>query len=194
MKRIGLILLGVCIGISLYAQPDSLTSLQCVFVQERHVAVLAEPGLSEGTLLFKSPDKLRWSYTQPMVQGFVMNGGTVSLFNESGLTPSDGRNTRLYTMIGSLITAGITSNQAADAWASSQEFSVQQTEEDGHTVLTMTPLRRDLKKLFSFVRITLVPSGSLAQEILLQEVSGDSTRLTFSHYQLNQPLDDALFE
>lgn len=45
------------------------------FTQEKHLALLAEPVESEGIFSFeKNPARLRWEYTEPFQNGFLMDG------------------------------------------------------------------------------------------------------------------------
>ena len=39
---------------------SSMQTMQCRFVQEKTIAMLAEPTVAEGTMHYASPDKMRW--------------------------------------------------------------------------------------------------------------------------------------
>ena len=38
------------------------------------MAMLAEPSVAEGTMLFAAPDKMRWEYTKPYASALIVNG------------------------------------------------------------------------------------------------------------------------
>ena len=85
MKRLWLSILFVALGLFASAQTPlseaqsnelmasltetaaSMQTMQCRFVQSKTMAMLAEPSVSEGTMYFVSPDRLRWEYLKPLM-------------------------------------------------------------------------------------------------------------------------------
>ena len=54
---------------------DGVTSIQAVFVQEKHLEILSRPLISRGRFFFRKPASLRWEYTAPLQSLLVAHGG-----------------------------------------------------------------------------------------------------------------------
>ena len=54
----------------------TLTSVKSTFVQTTRIPMFESPVVSQGAFAFARPDRLRWEYTSPIREGFVLNGRT----------------------------------------------------------------------------------------------------------------------
>ena len=61
---------------------SQLQTLQCDFVQTKHLKMLNDKLVSHGKMYYKKSDKLRWEYTTPYHYIFILNGSRVLLNNE----------------------------------------------------------------------------------------------------------------
>lgn len=55
----------------------SVSSLEATFVQDSYLAALDVSERSSGTMIYERPGRMRWEYTAPEPQSFVVRDGTV---------------------------------------------------------------------------------------------------------------------
>lgn len=183
-----------CTSPCLKAQTNAISTLSCHFTQTKEVSLLAEKGVAEGNLYYqKEGASLCWKYTAPSVYGFIKEGAQIYLIGADGQKTPQQQENRLFQMISSLIESSLDGSAEA---LSAQGFLVAETPAaDGNgTEVTLTPTRRDLKKMISSVVITYESDRTLARRIVMNEVSGDKTTIDFTQIKLNQPIDNKVFQ
>ena len=50
----------------------AVNTIESRFTQEKHMALLDEPVTSEGIFYFEKPGRIRWQYTKPFQNGFLI--------------------------------------------------------------------------------------------------------------------------
>ena len=133
-------------------------SFAAQFVQQKTSAMFAEPQRSEGQLIYRSPDYLRWEYTKPQPLLWELDGDKGNM------------NPHVKNMV-MLIRQSI----SGDLTAAEKSFVVEQQD----NTVTLTPRKRELKNLFSRIRIILNPETQIADEVTIYETNGDITVIRF---------------
>ena len=59
------------------AVASRMKSMQCDFVQTKHLRMLNEKMVSRGKMYYQQGNRLRWEYTSPYAYTFVINGSKV---------------------------------------------------------------------------------------------------------------------
>lgn len=75
-----------------------------------------------------------------------------------------------------------------------RDFTAQVMEDGQMYSVLLVPIRRDLKQFFRQISITVKKENLEIVSALLITPEGDWTRLSFSNFQRNIPLDEALFK
>lgn len=75
---------------------------------------------------------------------------------------------------------------------SEKDFSIRSLEGEDY-VLTLEPLRRDLRQLFRQIIVHADKRTARVQSVLLMAPDGDWTRLEFKDIRSGEPLDEKLF-
>lgn len=75
---------------------------------------------------------------------------------------------------------------------SEKDFAIKSMEGEAY-VLTLEPLRRDLRQLFRQIIVQADKNTGLVQTVMLMSPDGDWTRLEFSEIRSGMPLDAKLF-
>lgn len=134
----------------------ALSALSFDFTQTKTSAMLAEKAVATGHLTYTAPDKVRWEYFTP----------TQTVFDSSAA----GRN-RSYknfsSLIGSLAGGG--------ALESDSNFEVSSEDIKGKWIVTLKPVRKDLRQMFSQIQLTVHKDDSLVHIIEITEKNGDLT-------------------
>ena len=192
-------LLPVCVWAQTGVQNDALrlleqktrllTTVRSDFVQETVIPLFAHPMRSHGRLVFVRPDALRWEYTQPMREGFVLRQGVGFRWDEDkGRSPFTPGSDPVATLIAGQLPLWI----MFDRPGIERAYRIESLSERP-VRLRMTPLHEGMSSVIESISITFTAEGA-ASVVELQERRGGRTVITFSHTVINGPVADGEFE
>lgn len=122
-----------------------IVSLEADFVQTKSSALMNEPQISTGHMIYRAPDYMQWAYKTPQAMIWEIDG------EKSNVNPQV---QKLLRMIMSSIAGGNTEN---------------------------AQLRKESKRLFREVNITMDESNEVARRVEMIEKNGDTTVIEFEH-------------
>lgn len=161
----------------------AVNTLHSRFTQEKHLTLLAEPVESQGVFSFeKNPARLRWEYTEPFQNGFLMDGN---------------KTYRLEKGVKKEVKGVMSRNVAAQmlVWLTFDLKTLAETYDISYFEggVTLTP-KNDDNRLLDKITVWFAKDNPQAlSEIRLDETGGDYTLLKFSDTQINQPLPKDAF-
>lgn len=147
-----LIMLGLLLSV--------IVSLHADFTQTKHIAMMREPQVSTGHLVYRAPDYLQWNYLTPQQQVWETDGG------KSNVNPQIQR--LLHVIMESISGASLRDNG---------DFDVS----NSGNIYTLLPKRRDYKHLFRKIVLTMDETNGIAQRVEMQEANGNQTIIEFSN-------------
>ena len=165
----------------------AMPGLQAKFREEKRIALLAAPLVSEGTLHFAPPAQLARLTTSPAPSRLVVDGSSLVFGDEQGAESIDldaNPMARLYVDSFLEILAGnrdalekvwkieLAPGSTLDAWT-----------------LVLTPGAAPIARIFR--ALTLKGRGSVVEWLKLVETSGDETLTTFSDVDAKHRYSDA---
>ena len=207
MKRLWLSVLFVALGLFASAQTplseaqsneimasltkaaSSMQTMQCRFVQNKTMAMLAEPSVSEGKMYFASPDRLRWEYVKPYAFALVVNGERIVKVTDGQAEVLDGNSGRMYQGITSMIMGSASGKNLFDATA----FDIVLYDDGGCWKAEMTPKRRDMKRMFSLLVFHFDKKTQVIDHVEFVEPKGDKTVIQFEDIRLNEKIGEEKF-
>ena len=207
MKRLWIFLLMVVFGLSLSAQTPlgethsqqvitmlteaatSMQTMQCRFVQSKTMAMLAEPSVSEGTMHFVTPDRLRWEYLSPYPFALIVNGEHIVKVTDGKSEVLEGNAGRMYQGIVGIIMGSASGQKLFDPTV----FDVVIFDDEAFWKAEMTPKRRDMKRMFSQLVFRFDKKTNVISRVQLVEASGDVTSIHFEDIRINQAVDESVF-
>jgi len=168
-------------------QYDTRADFKANFVQESMVKSLGKKQVSEGTVYFKKPGKMRWNYQKPFKQEIVSDGKTLWNYR-----PEDKQ-----VMVGQMsqaVQGKVPSTFLAGLGNLQRDFQARWVKEPSPREpysLELTPqdIQGSLEKLFLLV-------DRESYQILqarIQDVMGNTTQISFSQIQFDHRLPDSLF-
>lgn len=166
----------------------AMTTLQCRFVQEKNMAMLSEPSLSEGRMIYAAPDKMRWEYFKPYAFALIVEGDRITKMTEGQTEVLDGKSNRMYQGMVSLIMGSATGKKLFDT----SMFDVTLYDDNTYWKADMTPKRRDLKRMFSQLVFRFDKKTNTISRVEFIEAGGDVTSIRFEEIKLNEPVDEKL--
>lgn len=173
---------------SIITASKKINTIQCDFVQEKTMSMLAEKAVSKGKFYFKRENKVRLEYLQPSKNMVVMNNGKLMMHDGKKLTQMDMNRSKMFQQLNNIIVGSINGNLY-----SGKDFTVKLFENAGQVKVELSPLSKTLKNFLSTIVIVLDKKDFSAQRIEMNEPSGDSTVLTFTSKALNGNVNEALF-
>ncbi len=121
-----------------------IVSLEADFTQTKTVALMSEPQVSKGHLVYRAPDYMQWAYTEPQQLVWEVDG------QNSNVNPQIQKLLRM-------IMSSIAGNNEDEK------------------------MKRESKRLFKDVQITMDDTGQVAKKVELTEKNGDITTIEFTN-------------
>lgn len=166
-----------------------IESIRCDFVQTKRSAMLENELVSRGKMWFSKPSLLRWEYSSPYSNLFIMNGDKALLRNEKGSTLTDVKKNRMVKGISSMVMGCISGEWLRD----SRAFGVVTEDRDGKWVAVLTPKRGELRQMWTSLELRFDPSTGTAEGIRMNESSGDCTVIEFHNVEVNPSIGEDVF-
>ncbi len=197
MKKIYLIVILTLTSIFSFAQSNeevmnmltqtaaSMKCMQCRFTQNKTMAMLAEPTVSEGIMNYIAHDILRWEYISPYSFALVVNGQKITKITDGNEEVLDAKNGRMYQGIVKIILSSATGENLFDKTT----FDIVFTDDGDLWKAEMTPKKRDMKRMFSMLTFYFSKSNNIISKVEMTEASGDITTIQFYDMKINELCD-----
>jgi outer membrane lipoprotein carrier protein len=168
-------------------QYETRKDFKAQFVQETTVKSLGRKQQSEGTVYFKKPGKMRWTYLKPTQQEIISDGKSLWNYRPEDKQVVVSPMTQAFqTKTPSTFLAGIGNLQ--------KDFKARFLEDPSsgrNYSLELTPheAQGNLEKLF----LTVDKEDFKILQARIQDIMGNLTQMTFSKIQFDNNLPDSLF-
>jgi len=165
----------------------SVTSVQADFIQEKHLAILARPLVSEGVFYYQAPRSLRWEYTRPVESVLLMHDGNIKRYvkRTSGFEEENNAGLEAMQVVLDQITQWMMGR-----FDESPMFNARL---DGAGRITMTPKEEAFKAIIQKIEINLAQRPGVIEDVVIYESKDAYTRMRFINTTLNGKIDEAVF-
>jgi len=168
-------------------QYDTHADFRAHFVQESMVKSLGKKQTSEGTVSFKKPGKMRWTYHKPFKQEIISDGKTLWTYR-----PEDKQ--VMVSQMSQAVQGKVPSTFLAGLGNLKLDFQVRWGKEPSpkeNYFLELTPneFRGSLEKLF----LLIDRESFRILQARIHDVMGNTTQIRFSKIQFDNRLSDSLF-
>ncbi|HHQ47556.1 MAG TPA: outer membrane lipoprotein carrier protein LolA [Acidobacteria bacterium] len=171
------------------AAQRAVHSLKARFRQEKRSAMLLEPAVSTGSFVYLAPDRIRWQYDTPDPMVVVFDGRVLTTWDPSlhhlDRVHVSARQKRLMEAL-----AG---TRPLEGLVSHFRIVLVKTPADQPWVLRLEPTERRLKKKIRRIELHVDRKLDLPVAVVSVEADGDSTSYSFSHIEVNPPVNPSLF-
>lgn len=168
---------------------DNTSTIQSQFIQEKHLSFLTENIISKGKFYFKSPDKLRWEYSEPFEYIIVFNDKNIFIKDEAKISTFDTESNKMFNEINNMMIGTIQGNLFTD----NERFNVSYFENSTQYLLDLEPKLPEMKSMLKTIKIYIDKSDISVAKIKMIESSDDYTSIDFKNRKLNQTIDDWKF-
>lgn len=166
-------------------QAASMQCMNCRFTQQKTMAMLAEPTVSEGLMNYNSPDKMRWEYTSPYSFALLVDGEKITKIIDGNEEVLDAKSGRMYQGIVSIIMSSATGQKLFDK----SMFDVAITDDGEFWKAEMKPKKHNMKRMFSMLTFYFAKSTNIINKVEMTEASGDVTTIQFYDMKINELCD-----
>ncbi len=163
-------------------QAASMQCMNCRFTQQKTMAMLAEPTVSEGLMNYNSPDKMRWEYTSPYSFALLVDGEKITKITDGNEEVLDAKSGRMYQGIVSIIMSSATGQKLFDK----SMFDVAITDDGEFWKAEMKPKKHNMKRMFSMLTFYFAKSNNIINKVEMTEASGDVTTIQFYDMKINE--------
>jgi outer membrane lipoprotein carrier protein len=168
-------------------QYDTHADFKAHFVQESMVKSLGKKQSSEGTVSFKKPGKMRWTYQKPFKQEIICDGKTLWNYR-----PEDKQ--VMVSQMSQAVQGKVPSTFLAGLGNLKLDFQVRwgkepSAKESYYLELTPNEFQGSLEKLF----LLIDRENFRILQAKIQDVMGNTTLISFSKIQFDNRLSDSVF-
>ena len=167
----------------------AMRTMKCDFTQEKELSFMNEKVTSEGIMLYKQPDKIRWEYTKPIAYVFAMDGKTIFMDSGGNQSRIPARSSTLFSGISDIIIGGVSGTGLIDSPDFTTQFAVGTT----YYRVTLTPLKKEIQDMFATIQLYVNKTDSRINEVELIEKGGDKTLIRLRNTQINVTVNDEIF-
>jgi outer membrane lipoprotein-sorting protein len=157
------------------------------FTQYKHLDFLSNNIVSKGKLAFKTPNLVKWEYTEPYNYTVLFKNETLFINDEGKKNQVDMGSNKLFKELNNLIINSIKGDMFDD-----NAFEITFYKQDKNSEVHFIPKDKKSSKYINAFQLTFNVKGDVI-EVKMIEPSGDFTKIVFTNKELNKPLADAIF-
>ncbi|MBL6446522.1 outer membrane lipoprotein carrier protein LolA [Fulvivirga sp. 29W222] len=167
---------------------STTNTIQAKFNQNKYLSILSNGVESSGTMHFKKPDLLKWSYTNPYNYAILLNGEEIKINDEGKVNSFEIKNSKIFKELNDLIINSVRGNVLQE-----ERFDISYLENNELYLTRLNPQEEQLKSYVKQIDIYFEKSDYTVNRIQLFEYEGDYTLITFHNKKINASIPDSEF-
>ncbi len=168
------------------AASAQVQSFSSEFVQERRLALFADPVIFHGKLTVIRPDRLRWEFTSPVPSALIFSG-------KVGMRCTDKAPPAHFDLGSDPIMRTVAEQLWLWLGGDYSKLSDKYNMTSHDSSLVITPKEQATAEYIGAVTITFNAASKQPEKVLIAEPGGDSTLISFQSYVLNGSISETLF-
>lgn len=166
-----------------------MKTMECDFVQTKHMKILNDKMVSEGKMSYQQPNALRWEYTTPYTYTFILNDNKILLKNNCRSDVIDVNQNKMFKEIARIMMNSIVGKCLTDDKA----FKTTIAETPAEWVATLLPQKKDMKQMWTKLILHFDRKQNAVVKVEMFEKSGDFTVIDLKNAKTNKPIDKKVF-
>lgn len=168
---------------------SAMKTMQCDFVQTKHLKMLNNDFVSHGKMYYQQSNKLRWEYTSPYSYTFILNNDQVLLKNKQRNDLIDVKQNKLFKEIVLIMMSSVVGNCLAD----DKNYKVSIATIGNEWVATLLPQRKDMKQMFQKLVLHFNAKKSVVNTVELFDKNGEKTIIELKNIRTNETITSNMF-
>ena len=165
-------------------------TMQCSFTQTKTLKMLSQKMVSKGRMAYSQPSKLRWQYVSPYQYTFILNGTKVLMKSAQRKDVVDAAKSKVFREITAIMMSSVTGECLTDK----QRFKTQMLVDGNKWIAQLTPLKKEMKQMFSLLVITFDSKQLIATTVEMREKGGDNTIIELHQVKKNVAVSEEEFK
>jgi outer membrane lipoprotein-sorting protein len=170
-------------------QQKKTTTLQANFRQEKELALLSKPEVSNGTFVYAKPNNVFWTYSAPKKVQMLITGGVLTTYypdlNKAERVEVKRFEDRIFKYMGA--------SGAIDELGRYFDFTFTDRADQPGYMLDLNPKSKAVAKRVKHIRIWIDKKTYLTSKFEYTEGDGDVTRYEFTDIRVNEPVAQTRF-
>ena len=166
-----------------------MQSLECDFVQTKHLKILNDKMVSKGKMYYMQPGRLKWEYTSPYTYTFILNDSQVLLKNSTRSDVIDVNQNRIFKEIARLMMNSILGNCLTDE----KSFQTDIETKGQEWIATLVPLKKDMKQMWTKLVLHYDSVKKSVVMVEMHEKTGDYTEIRLDNIKINRQIAESTF-
>ena len=171
------------------AVASKMRTMQCDFVQTKHMKMLNDKMVSHGKMYYQQSDKLRWEYTSPYTYTFVLNGSKVLLSKGKRNDVINVNQSKFFKEIARIMMNSVVGKCLSDK----KDFRTSIATTNSEWIATLVPQRKEMKQMFQRIVLHFNKSRKMVSTVELVEKKGDRTVIQLTNVKTNSPINAKVF-
>lgn len=171
------------------AVASKMKTMQCDFVQTKHIKMLNDKMVSHGKMYYQQSDKLRWEYTSPYTYTFVLNGSKVLLSKGKRNDVINVNQSKFFKEIARIMMNSVIGKCLTDT----KDFRTTIATTNAEWIATLVPQRKEMKQMFQKVVLHFNRQQKMVSTVELVEKKGDRTVIQLKNVKTNSPVNAKVF-
>ena len=168
---------------------SAMKTMQCDFVQTKHLKMLNNDFVSHGKMYYQQSNKLRWEYTSPYSYTFILNNDQVLLKNKHRNDLIDVKQNKLFREIVRIMMSSVVGNCLAD----DKNYKVSIATIGNEWIATLLPQRKDMKQMFQKLVLHFHAKKSVVNTVELYDKNGEKTIIELKNIRINETIPSNMF-
>lgn len=168
---------------------SAMKTMQCDFVQTKHLKMLNNDFVSHGKMYYQQSNKLRWEYTSPYSYTFILNNNQVLLKNKQRNDLIDIKQNKLFREIVRIMMSSVIGNCLTD----DKNYKVSVAAIGNEWVATLLPQRKDMKQMFPKLILHFNAKKSVVNTVELYDKNGEKTIIELKNIRINETIHPHMF-
>lgn len=168
---------------------SAMKTMQCDFVQTKHLKMLNNDFVSHGKMYYQQSNKLRWEYTSPYSYTFILNNDQVLLKNKQRNDLIDVKQNKLFKEIVRIMMSSVIGNCLTD----DKNYKVSVAAIGNEWVATLLPQRKDMKQMFPKLILHFNAKKSVVNNVELYDKNGEKTIIELKNIRINETIPSNMF-
>lgn len=168
---------------------QSMKTMQCDFVQTKHLKMLNDKMVSKGKMYYQQADKLHWEYTTPYTYTFILNGSKVLLKKGTRNDVINVSQNKMFKEIARIMMNSVVGKCLTDT----KSFKTSISESQSEYVATLIPQTKDMKQMWTKLVLHFNRKQMMVSKVEMHEKNGDRTIIELLNAQTNKTIDAKQF-
>ena len=170
---------------------SSLRSVYLEFTQERNLKLFTEPLKSEGVMLMERPNQIRWETTAPYQSILLGNDKSVAQFER---TDGEWKKLKLgFPEMLKRVMEQMSLMHQGKVDVLTRDFTIS-VATGAVAVVTLVPKDKSVREMLASLEIRMRPDLSATREVVMNEPSGEFTKIIFQRERRDVKLPPGTFD